>query len=157
MKQVLLIRHAKTIASGYDSDHERFLTDKGKEDCKLMRKRLSKISFKPELVLVSPAKRAKQTFKFLDFDKSIRLIEPKLYLANYHVLLYQLANLPEINCVAVIAHNPGLTDLFNFIGNAKLDNLPTCGMGLFNIDISQWSDIKLHAGKLEWYDWPKKD
>ena len=81
----------------------------------------------------------------------------KLYLASYKVLLYEIAHTnAAVDYLAIIAHNPGITELFNYIGNATIDDLPTCGMGIFTFDIDSWDEIAAHKGKLEWYSWPKK-
>ena len=161
MKYLLLIRHAKTEQNGFDNDFERKLTDRGEEDCELMSDRLKKLKFKPDLIKISAAKRTRQTAKqlgkHLDWKKDSILKLEKLYLASHKVILYEISNTDsDIDSLAIIGHNPGMTELFNYIGNATIDNLPTCGMGLFKLDIKNWNEITAHKGKLEWYNWPKK-
>lgn len=162
MKYLLLIRHAKTEQYGYDTDFERELTNRGIDDCKLMGSRIKKIKFVPDLVKISTAKRTRQTAKHLakhlDWNKEIIEGLDKLYLASYQVIFNEIANTKNnIDSLAIIAHNPGITYLFNSIGNATIDNLPTCGMGLFKFEIKDWKDIKIKKGQLDWYSWPKKE
>lgn len=162
MKYLLLIRHAKTEQLGYDTDFERELTRRGVEDCRLMSSRLKKIKFIPDLVKISSAKRtrqtAKQLAKHLDWNKEKIESLDKLYLAGYQVILNEIINTKKnIDTLAIIGHNPGITYLFNSIGNATIDNLPTCGMGLFKFDIKDWKELMLKKGQLEWYSWPKKE
>ncbi len=161
MKYLLLIRHAKTEQSGYDHDFERELTDRGMNDCKRMSACLKKIGFVPNLVKVSNAKRTRQTAKQLtkhsDWDKDKIEHLDNLYLASYKTILHEIAATKKnVDSLVVISHNPGITELFNHIGNATIDNLPTCGMGLFAFEINDWKDMLIQKGKLEWYSWPKK-
>jgi phosphohistidine phosphatase len=161
MKYLLLIRHAKTEQHGFDNDFERRLTNRGEEDCELMSDRLKKVKFMPGLIKISAAKRTRQTAKHLanhlNWKKEKIESFEKLYLASYKVLLYEIAHTnAAVDYLAIIAHNPGITELFNYIGNATIDDLPTCGMGIFTFDIDSWDEIAAHKGKLEWYSWPKK-
>src|SRR4029434_8634311 len=66
MKTLFLIRHAK---SSWDdaalSDKDRPLDDRGKRDAPKMGKRLAKRDVKPDLILSSPAVRARTTAEII--------------------------------------------------------------------------------------------
>ena len=162
MKRLLLIRHAKTEQKGYEKDMERELTERGHNDCDTMARRLEKKGYTPDLVKVSPSKRTRQTIKnmakHLNWEKEKITFSDNMYLATYQELADEIRNTENgIFTLALVGHNPGITELFNFIGNAVIDNMPTCGMGLFQFEINDWKDIAAHKGKLEWYSWPKKE
>ena len=65
MKRTLvMIRHAKSSwANPLQSDFERPLNERGQHDAPMMGERLKTLNIMPDLVIASPAKRAKQTAK----------------------------------------------------------------------------------------------
>ena len=143
MKYLLLIRHAKTEQKGYEKDMERELTERGHNDCDIMSRRLRKKEFTPDMVKVSPSKRTRQTVKNLakelDWEKEKIIFSDKIYLATYEELVDEIANTEKsIDTLALVGHNPGITELFNYVGNATIDNMPTCGIGLFQFEIKDW-------------------
>lgn len=160
MKQLLLIRHAKTEQDPFKKDIDRQLTDRGHSDCELMGNRLLQQGFQPDKILVSPAKRTLQTAKelkdLLNWDENQVEVLSHFYLASAEEMLGEIKkSAAEHQSIAIIAHNPGMTDFFNLLGNVMLDNLPTCGMALFELDVDSWKYIKNHENKLLWYSWPK--
>ena len=66
MRELFIMRHAK---SSWDdptlSDFERPLNRRGKEDAPLMGEHLKRLGIKPDLIVSSPAKRAKKTAKIV--------------------------------------------------------------------------------------------
>ena len=71
-------------------------------------------------------------------------VEQSLYLADPETLLATLKETPaDVSCVALVAHNPGLTWLVNALSadNQQLDNLPTMGCALFESSAVHWSDV----------------
>ena len=58
--------------------------------------------------------------------------------------------------VAIVAHNPGLTDLINFLGNVRLDNLPTGGYCQYKFDVNRWEDIGEDTGEVVHIEFPKQ-
>ena len=60
------------------------------------------------------------------------------------------------NTVFVVGHNPGLTDLINYLSLETVDNLPTSGAFAVNFDTENWEDIDSASGKLLFYEFPKK-
>lgn len=41
----------------------------------------------------------------------------------------------------LFGHNPGLTNLFNEISDAYLDNLPTCAVVMIQFESQSWTNI----------------
>jgi phosphohistidine phosphatase len=159
MKHLLIIRHAKTEQQNYENDFERKLTKRGIADCELMCDRLKTFSFNPDCIKISSAKRTIETAnllaKGLGWDKSEFDLLPALYLASKPLLLETIKSTPKhINNLVVIAHNPGMTDLFNSLGQIHLDNLPTCGMALFRLNKDSWETLV--NAELVWFNWPSK-
>ncbi|HYD20220.1 MAG TPA: histidine phosphatase family protein, partial [Flavipsychrobacter sp.] len=118
-RRLVMIRHAKSSwANPLQSDFERPLNERGEHDAPMMGERLKKMGVTPDLVIASPAKRAKQTAKKIakemgyDIDK-IQWVD-KLYHCIPQVFeetLYEVKD--EVKTVFIVAHNPGITQFVN--------------------------------------------
>ena len=163
MKTLYIIRHAKSSwdASNVD-DFERPLNDRGKRDAPRMGKRLKEKEIHPELLLSSPAKRAlstaKKIAKVLNYAKDDIKTERNLYHADEETILSIIQGMKDKhNSVMIFSHNPGLTDFVNSLmtGEIDIDNIPTCGVVAFQLDVSSWKDVTWGSGKLLFFDYPK--
>lgn len=161
MSQLILIRHAKSSWSNPSlDDFDRPLNKRGKRDAPFMAKLLSEKKIYPDIIISSPAKRTKLTaFEFaerLGIGSDAILWNDKLYLASLttlHKILKQLDN--NIKTVFLVGHNPGLTDLQNFLCKEEIDNIPTCGIVSMKSD-KKWSEISSKDFALDFFEYPKK-
>jgi phosphohistidine phosphatase len=162
MKRLILLRHAKSSWDdrGLD-DHDRPLANRGLRDAPLMGERLARRNVDPDLLLVSSAKRTRQTAKLVgaalghsDFELEI---EPKIYLASPGELLQILKSVDDdVNELVLIGHNPGLTQLANLLlPELRLYNLPTAGVVAIDADASSWQNLDAAERVLRFYDYPK--
>jgi len=142
------------------NDFDRPLNDRGNKDAPMMAKRLFDKNIKIELFVSSPAVRALTTAKFFFQEykaKKEQLVEVKdLYHAPpavFYGLINQLDD--KYDCVAFFSHNPGITEMVNSLGVAKVDNLPTCSVFGVHADIKSFKDFQ-KANKQFWlFDYPK--
>ncbi|MCL6494623.1 MAG: histidine phosphatase family protein [Ignavibacterium sp.] len=161
MRQLILIRHAKSSWSDPRlDDFDRPLNKRGKRDAPFMAKLLLEKNIRPDLIISSPAKRTKLTaleFAELFGIKSEKMLwDDNLYLASYITLLKKLKQLNNnINTIFLVGHNPGLTDLHNFLCKEEIDNIPTCGVVGLKTD-KNWGDISSKAFELDFFEYPKK-
>ncbi len=146
MREVYVIRHGK---SSWDipewTDLERPLRKKGKKRTAKVAKYLKKKGIKPQLILTSPAKRAKQTAKILREvlgEKIPIRTEKILYTGDeddLETLLYGLDD--DIQRVFIVGHNPDLTDWVNKYKDEKIYNLPTSGVFGVGFYAKKWNDL----------------
>ncbi len=161
MKKLYLMRHAKSDWSGYYvSDFERTLNKRGKHDAPMMGEIL-KEKIAPDLIVSSPAVRAKLTAEAvaekLGYDPAKIRFEEDIYEASATELLRIVHELPDdAQEVLLIGHNPGLTDLINRFGNVRLDNLPTASLVGFAFDVAHWREIEPGMGDYLFFEYPKK-
>ena len=156
MKNLYLLRHAK---SSWDdpslSDADRPLNGRGRRDAPRMGAalgdRLPSMTFH-----VSPAERAQQTFAALQqswtgLEVQHGITEPALYTFEFReLLLWIAAQLDDTDSLALVGHNPALTELVNFfVGPGTLDNLPTAGWAELTIRIDEWSQAPDAKGEGE--------
>lgn len=162
MKTLYVVRHAK---SSWDddslADFDRTLNERGKTDAPRMGKRLREKNIHPTLLLTSPANRALSTCKKiadqLNYAKDKIKTERDFYHAGSEDILNILKDLKDKHSVVMIfGHNPGLTDFVNDLGeDVNIDNIPTCGVVAFNINIETWKDLSWGKGEFIFFDFPK--
>lgn len=161
MKTLLLIRHAK---SSWDipsySDFDRPLNERGLRNAPEMALRLKKMGVHVDTFVTSPAKRAKMTAQIfasaLSGSADDLLLVPSLYDAEsdefYRVVRY-LDN--SYNTVAIVSHNPGISDFANQLTKEKVGHFPTCAIFAVDIDCDNWSDVERAKKIFRFFDYPK--
>jgi phosphohistidine phosphatase len=175
MKRLIVLRHAKSSwhNPGMD-DFDRPLNARGLRDAPLMAERMlelmSRHALHPASILCSTAQRARETAACfctaLGMDAAALSHHDALYLASAPALVSALkAQAGAADCVLLVAHNPGMTDMLNALGDQRLDNLPTCGMACMEFSVDDWAALAdgspsnrlgKAAGHTVFIDYPKK-
>jgi len=172
MRRLMLLRHAKTehdAPSGRDQD--RRLDNRGRHDAAEIGRFIGRNPPFPDLVLVSHAVRAHQTWeiaweamKELAPAPQVELM-PELYGADVSQLLETIRNasVSDPKRLMLVGHNPGMHELaFTLSGSgdaagreALADNLPTAALVILDFDIDDWTDVRIQRGRLELFVSPK--
>jgi len=163
MRQLLLLRHAKSAwANPPGPDHDRPLSPEGRRAALAMRAAMRRLGLAPDMVLVSAARRTRETLEALEPWDDTPLVEPmeELYLAGAPRLLQALQSVPEtVRSVLLIGHNPGLHELAMTLagahamagGGAELQRLasgyPTAALTEFAI-AGPWWALDAGTGRL---------
>lgn len=162
MKKLFIVRHAKSSWSNPDlEDFDRPLNKRGKKAAKEMGKRLALRNNFPDSMITSPAKRAAATAKLIaeeiSFSSKKIVSEPTFYEASVSDFMSVLKDVDDnINRLMIFSHNPGLTDLTNYLTGADIYNIPTCGIAEIDFDIISWKNLDQNSGRLVSFDYPKK-
>ncbi|MDQ1142289.1 SixA phosphatase family protein [Pedobacter agri] len=158
-KQLLLVRHGKSDWGNLDlKDFDRPLNKRGKENAPEMAERLVQRGFKFDLIVSSPAKRAKSTANFFAEAYQVDDIryEESIYEANTTALLKVINGLDDsADTVIMFGHNPGFTDLANELSDADIYNIPTAGMVFMSFPFDSWKMVSRGTGELVFFDYPK--
>lgn len=113
MRQLVLLRHAKA-ATNSDSgeDFDRPLAPRGQTDAPVVGKALADAGASPELVLVSSARRTRETWNLVapNFHTAVVDFRDELYLAEAELIMRAAETSGAVR-VMVVAHNPGLHEL----------------------------------------------
>lgn len=162
MKRLLLLRHAKSSWNDEGAlDFARTLAPRGESDAPEMGNRLRGRDMTVDLVLASPAARAKRTATLvaaaLGYAEERIALAPDLYLASPAALLRTIGQQPDSAAtLLVVGHNPGLTELANLlVAELNLDNLPTAGVVAIDCDTQHWASVGTAPRSLAFYDFPK--
>ncbi len=162
MKTLIIIRHAKSSWEDMTlSDFDRPLNNRGKRDAPAMGELMKKLKVIPQLMISSPAKRAKATaFEIAEKlginEKDIVLNENLYHAATSEIL--RIASMVDDNIekIVIVGHNPGLTYLANTKTGAYIDNIPTSGIVGIKFDIDSWKEVEDAQGVLAFFEYPKK-
>jgi phosphohistidine phosphatase len=172
MRRLMLLRHAKTendAPSGRDQD--RRLDKRGRHDAAEIGGWIGRHPPFPDLVLVSHAIRAHQTWeiaweamKELAPEPVVELL-PDLYGADPAQLLQVVrdASASDPARLMLVGHNPGMHELALALAGrgdaagrrALADNLPTSGLAVFDFDIDDWTEVAFRRGRLAAFVSPK--
>lgn len=161
MKRLLLIRHAKSDWNDLSlSDFDRPLNDRGKNDAPVMANRLRDKKIDIDAIVSSPAKRAKKTAsvfaKELKMSKDDIIYKESLYGAGADEFFNVIAEMSnKLDTVAIVSHNPGLTDFANQLSTTRIDNIPTSAIFAIKIDCKKWSEFRDSKKEFWFFDSPK--
>ncbi len=146
LTDLVLFRHGKAVRPHEArDDFERGLTPAGVAQAAAQALRLREAGFRPDLVIVSTAFRAAQTWEAasVHFPDTPSRLTRNLYLAAPNVYL-DAAETSNMGKVMIIAHDPGLHELARWFTkglkgtNLEIDQLraelPTSGVAWFVAD-----------------------
>jgi len=150
LKQLHLVRHAKSSWEHPElSDHQRPLNGRGRQAAPLvgraMQAEIEVSGRETPQFFVSTAKRARETFDGLTvgwplWGEQVPNYDDALYTFDEADLINWIAAANDgLDSIALIGHNPAMTELANFLcPMLALSNLPTAGWLWFCFDYDSW-------------------
>lgn len=160
-KQLILVRHGKSDwAVNGMADFDRPLNHRGHKNAPEMANRLCMRNLIPHQLVSSPAKRALSTAQHFAESWGIKKaaidLQETIYEANPTALLKVINQLDnQFQRIALFGHNPGLTDMVNYLADAHIYNIPTAGLVVIDFPFDNWAMVSQHTGKLFLFDFPK--
>jgi phosphohistidine phosphatase len=160
MKTILFLRHGKSKRGlRYLTDYERPLAKRGKRDAARMGEFLVEKDLLPDLILSSPAERARQTAlrcaEAADYQGEIRFAE-SLYFAGddaYLELLWALDD--SVGSVLFVGHNPDIESAIENM-SGQYARMPTAALARIDLPLERWSEWSGGAGRLAWVQLPRE-
>jgi len=148
-------------------DHARKLVERGRKDAGRIGAFMAAHALKPDRVLVSPAERTQETWKYLSLalrpTASATLVE-RLYDATPHTILSAIKETPaSAHTLMVVGHNPGLQEVaLMLIASGDIDarerlheKLPTSGLVIIDFAFDDWARLHPESGRLALFVSPK--
>jgi phosphohistidine phosphatase len=161
LKTVIFMRHAKSDWSmAGQKDFDRPLNTRGFTDAPQMGRKLFEMGVKPDLIMSSPALRAKMTAEFvaeqLKYETDKIVFEEDMYESSTRTLLGFINNLDDqLHCVMLFGHNPTHSYLAEYLTKTEIGNIPTAGVVCVEFEIDSWKEISEGLGKMKWFLYPK--
>jgi len=152
MKNLILIRHAKSSWDLPLNDKDRHLSNRGVVDAHLISSNILKYLPKKFVILSSNAKRAIETATIFaqnwmcPFESIIFMEDLYTFDENQLERIIKTCNNDYEN-VILFGHNAAITNFVNKFGNILIDNVPTSGLVSINFDCENWK--LLSKGKTE--------
>lgn len=152
VRRLWFLRHAK---SSWDDDStpdvERPLAARGRRGAETMAAWLATSDVRPELVLCSSARRARETLAIVLPGLGDRFevrVEPVMYTFDHDVLLGRIATVPDdVRQILVIGHNPAIERAVGTLAmrGERLADLrekyPTGALAALSLEIDGWRAI----------------
>ena len=157
--RLMLMRHAKSDRSdASQQDFDRPLNARGRKTAPRMGKWLKKNRLAPEILISSPARRARETALLvagkLRFPEERIIWDERIYNASFEALLAAIrSHLEQLSTTLLVGHNPGLDDLLTYLcaGPMPLDEegrlLTTGALAVVALDADML--LKRGGAKLE--------
>ncbi len=145
MKTLYVLRHAKSSWNDESlSDFERPLNERGKKAAPFMGEFMKKNDFAPDLIISSPAERAKQTAELVkkaaNFEAEIRFNE-KIYEASPLRLLEVVSQTDaSAKTLMLVGHNPGFEGLVRVLAGENA-RMPTAALAVLDLEIDDWAEV----------------
>jgi phosphohistidine phosphatase len=158
MKKLLLVRHAKAEKDTTGKDFDRPLKYIGMQDAGFMADRIKERSLIPELIITSPAQRAKTTAEI--FADHLGLPEPgtnkAVYEASEKTLLKIINEFPDqCNFIGLVGHNPGIAYILQYL-TGQTKEVHTSTVALIDFEIDDWASVSKGLGNLAYYSSPNE-
>ena len=149
MKELLIMRHAKSSWDmPYNTDYERPLNKRGRKAAPRMGEFLADRDLLPDLIVSSPAVRAKQTSELFieaaDYGDTIQF-EQGIYHAYANDLLAIVQSLPDEAERAMLVEQ--------LCGGAV--RMPTAAIAYIWLSVVSWAEVEAEMGELQWLVTPK--
>lgn len=175
MPRLLLLRHAKADAPQGTPDRERPLAERGREQAARMGAYLAAEGLLPDRVVVSPARRTRETVDLVLGALGRRGSgsevpveqEPRLYEAAPETIVAVARGLEDA-CVLLVGHNPGLGEAARGLaGEGAPDDLarlrarfPTAALAVIDVGVIDvagegWRELAPAQGRLERFVTPE--
>ncbi len=163
MKTVILVRHAKSSWKDLSlEDFDRPLNKRGKKNAPFMGKKLKERHMIPDLILSSPAKRARKTAtaiaKAIAYPKKKIIFDENMYHASAKYLFEMVRNLDDKHeTIMLFGHNPDFNDLANmWLKKNPVHNIVTTGVYCIQFNVNKWKKVRQGKGESVFYDYPKR-
>ena len=128
-RTLLLVRHAQAGNAPLDTD--RPLTEHGVEQARAIGAWLAEHGLVPDRVVLSPARRAVQTWT----AAAEPTVDPRIYENTFDAVLEAIHETPDdVGCLAVVGHNPSIGGLAHELGDGSFDSgFPAGGVAVLEL------------------------
>jgi len=166
MLRLMLFRHAHADRPADIADHERPLSEKGREQAGRMGRYLGMQGLAADLAVVSTAKRTRQTWAEAAQAGAVagkKVDEARVYESSAGDLLEVVrSQAAEHRSIMLVGHNPGMERLAAWLigggdatAAARLQReFMVGGLAVIDFTADSWSELDVQSGRLERFETP---
>jgi len=154
-RSVVVLRHGKSDrATDGRRDIARQLTERGSRSAAAVGRWLTLVDEVPDLVLCSPATRARETA-----DRAAEAgnwtcpleVCDDLYLSGLGPVVELIRRQPDhVDSVMVVGHEPTSSDLIAELVGGGRHQMATAGLARVELDVAHWRQLAAGRGRLGW-------
>lgn len=165
-RTLLLVRHAKAVPDG-TTDAERRLAPRGLRDARAAGRWLVEQELIPDYVVVSPARRAAQTWATVALELGAAphvVTDSSIYENTVDALLEVVHTTPAVaSTLALVGHNPSMHALALTLADGAgdpgaladlADGYPTSGIAVLDVVVS-WAELTAGGASLRSFAAPR--
>jgi phosphohistidine phosphatase len=166
--RLMLLRHAKSEKTeAGQPDRERHLNARGHGDAPVIGAYMAHHALIPDLALVSPSTRTRETWERIVAELASRpreKFDERLYNANRAAILAAIKETaPKMGTLMVVGHNPGMHDVARHLiasGDVEArerlnEGLPTSGLVVIDFAGDDWRKLHARGGRLAHFITPR--
>lgn len=160
MKTLLLLRHAKSSWNDAGlQDFDRPLNGRGRKDAETIGRFIRKQRVVPDLLLSSPALRARETIetimKTAKLQSELRF-DQRIFEAGPLRLLEVVSQIEDDrSMVLLVGHNPGMEELLQLLTGGT-EHMATGTLAKIDFKAASWGKVLEEKGSLDWIVKPKE-
>jgi phosphohistidine phosphatase len=168
MARLILLRHAKSVAADEAADdRERPLAPRGRKDAEAMGRAMRARGITPELVLCSPARRARQTWELVSAAWNdvppMQIVEALYDFGDGSGLMQAIAARGGgVAALMLVGHNPSMENLArrltaedgSRLRRTMLEKFPTAACAIIDV-ASGWTELRDGSGRLAGFIRPR--
>jgi phosphohistidine phosphatase len=163
MRRLILMRHAKSSwADPGQRDLDRPLNKRGRRSAALLGQWLKDGGWRPDHALVSVARRTRETWAGVTgvLGATPAAHRRELYAASAPAMLALLHEAPDVRCLLMLGHQPGIGALARVLLAEPPDDpdfarFPTGATAVIDFDVEDWRAIGESAGRLAAFTVPR--
>ncbi len=146
MKTLYMVRHAKSSWKYDVDDHMRPLKKRGHNDATLVSEKVKNEVAAPQKIMSSDANRARTTAEYFkeafDISEENYELNHDLYDFSGQSVMQTIKGFDDsLDRVMIVGHNHAFTSLVNMLGEEQIENLPTSGFVMIDLEENSWADI----------------
>ncbi len=161
MRRLLVLRHAKAARPAGLDDHERPLTDEGRDAARRIGAYLRDNLLMPDYAVVSTARRTRETWGAVAeaLQEDVPTIsEARIYEASAETLLGIVRETEgAVRTCLIVGHNPGFHELATqCVGHGDryafqrlAGGMPTAALAVIDFPVDDWGEVTWRSGRLD--------
>ena len=131
-----LLRHAKSSWESYEDDHDRVLSERGRNDASTLGEYLNKNNINFENTLCSTSRRTRETISIINEVSPCSTDEINYLDSLYHASSNKIKEVVKNysnKSLLIVGHNPGVSELISDLLKSNFIDYPTCVFAQFKL------------------------
>lgn len=131
-----LLRHAKSSWESYEDDHDRVLSERGRNDASTLGEYLHENNINFENTLCSSSQRTRETISIINTVSPHSIDEINYLDSLYHASSNKIKEVVKNysnKSLLIVGHNPGISELISDFLKSNFVDYPTCVFAQFKL------------------------